>query len=896
MSFLNKCGLLTAGLALAAGSAFAGAPNLIVKNADEHGLNVSVQTESLDFDLQKTPEGPFVNVTWTDATFAGDIGTPALPVVRRFFIVPEGAEIDLKVTFGDVQTINLASAGYDFPILPVQAPIEKLPGAIDSAPFNYNAAAYAGSAFAPGELVTISEVGIVRERHLYLLEVRPVSYNPQAGAVRLYTDIQAQLSFRGPDYVEPDINALPHLEKLVLNPDLLGQTKDVRGGNLLIVIPDTYDAACGDFCAAKSAQGFNVETYVIPSGTSATTIKNYIAGLYGGPNSPDYVLFIGDTDKIPSWTGGGDGSPQTDIAYVCMDGSGDWHPDIAYGRFPIRTTDQLQAMIDKTLLVENGPLPDPEYTTRAVFMASVDNYQISEGTHNYVIDNHMTPNGITSDKLYQVTYGADTQDVRDSFNAGRLLGVYSGHGGTYSWADGPPFSQTDVRNLTNAGMYPIVWSFACITGSYYESECFVETWVREEDAGAVAMWGSSVNSYWTEDDILEKRLFDVIYWDGVRETGPFWNATMLAYEQDMGSGGTTRRYFEMYNLMGDPTLYIPEPGGGVDMRVSPYGDFACEGLSGGPFVPDEKTYTIENTSDVPLQYQVTVDANWLGVDAPTGTIAAGNTAQVVVSLNGQAYNLGNGEYTGVISFVNQTSGSGDTTRDASLVVGVPIPVYLWNMDTNPGWSTEGLWAWGDPTGQGGDYGYADPNNGYTGTNVYGYNLNGDYENDMPQRHLTTTAIDCSNLTQVTLKFQRWLGVESPSYDHAYLHVSANGTSWTEIWQNGSSVEENSWHAMEYDISDVADEQGTVYIRWTMGTTDGSWRFCGWNIDDVEIWGLPGDLPCPEDLDGDDYVGQADLGILLAAYGVNADGDIDGDGDTDQADLGALLGMYGQNCP
>jgi uncharacterized membrane protein len=55
------------------------------------------------------------------------------------------------------------------------------------------------------------------------------------------------------------------------------------------------------------------------------------------------------------------------------------------------------------------------------------------------------------------------------------------------------------------------------------------------------------------------------------------------------------------------------------------------------------------------------------------------------------------------------------------------------------------------------------------------------------------------------------------------------------------------------------------------------------------------VTCPEDLDGDGTVGQADLGILLSAYGSTDEGDIDGDGDTDQADLGALLGKYGEDC-
>ncbi|MFG0251897.1 MAG: hypothetical protein ACF8NJ_03380 [Phycisphaerales bacterium JB038] len=52
------------------------------------------------------------------------------------------------------------------------------------------------------------------------------------------------------------------------------------------------------------------------------------------------------------------------------------------------------------------------------------------------------------------------------------------------------------------------------------------------------------------------------------------------------------------------------------------------------------------------------------------------------------------------------------------------------------------------------------------------------------------------------------------------------------------------------------------------------------------------IPCAADLDGDGDTDQADLGVLLAAYGNDAGGDLDGDGDTDQADLGILLADYG----
>ena len=184
-------------------------------------------------------------------------------------------------------------------------------------------------------------------------------------------------------------------------------------------------------------------------------------------------------------------------------------------------------------------------------------------------------------------------------------------------------------------------------------------------------------------------------------------------------------------------------------------------------------------------------------------------------------------------------------------VAAPTLQYEWTMDTNPGWSTGGLWAWGQPSGGGGQYGGPDPSGGFTGRNAYGYNLNGDYENSLPERHLTTTVIDCTDLAEVSVKFQRWLGVEVSTYDHAYVRVSNNGSTWTTIWQNGAEVAETAWSLQEYDISSVAENQPTVYLRWTLGTTDGSWQYCGWNIDDVQIWARDTGGGCSVPADCDD---------------------------------------------
>ncbi len=277
------------------------------------------------------------------------------------------------------------------------------------------------------------------------------------------------------------------------------------------------------------------------------------------------------------------------------------------------------------------------------------------------------------------------------------------------------------------------------------------------------------------------------------------------------------------------------------LKVSPETGSRSEGPVGGPFVPSTMTYTIEYNGESPIQYEVTVDSwvDWLNLSGDTGgTLAPDTPGEVVVTINANANVLPEGSHLADLHFTNLTDHLGDTVRTIVLAVGDPTLQYAWTMDTDPGWATEGLWNHGQPSGGGGEHGGPDPTSGHTGDNVYGYNLSGDYMNGMPERHLTSDPIDCSDLSAVTLRFWRWLGVEQPIYDHAYVRVSNDGSEWITVWENDVEYADTSWNEMNLDISAVADGQSTVYLRWTMGETDGGWVYCGWNIDDIEIWGLP----------------------------------------------------------
>ena len=182
-----------------------------------------------------------------------------------------------------------------------------------------------------------------------------------------------------------------------------------------------------------------------------------------------------------------------------------------------------------------------------------------------------------------------------------------------------------------------------------------------------------------------------------------------------------------------------------------------------------------------------------------------------------------------------TDGIRQSSRSTSITV-VPRAIYYTSMETDPNWQLDEGWAWGTPTEQGSWNG--DPNSGYTGQNVIGFELDGDYVNSMTSaRYATIGPMNCERYTNIRLSFRRWLGLEAP-YDQANIQVSNDGTNWVDIWTSGHShISDNAWQIMEYAVpSAVADGQSTVYIRWGIGPTDDSVTYPGWNIDDVQVTG------------------------------------------------------------
>lgn len=308
------------------------------------------------------------------------------------------------------------------------------------------------------------------------------------------------------------------------------------------------------------------------------------------------------------------------------------------------------------------------------------------------------------------------------------------------------------------------------------------------------------------------------------------------------------------------------------VRVMPLADATFDGEPGGPYSPAATSYTLTNYGSTTAQWTAQFNVNWLSCNPSSGAIVPGASQVVLLAPNAATSLLGGGAFEGIVTFSADTDAVDDERGVVLQLSGQPIDAFRYfALDTSPGWTTEGSWEFGQPLGNQGD-----PASGKTGANVYGYNLAGAYENDIdPPYYLTTDAIDCSGYGNVKLGFWRWLGVESSVFDGAAIEARA-GTSgpWTAVWNHtGASLEPSGWTYCEYDISTVADNQATVYIRWAMGTTDISVAYAGWNIDDIA---LTGDAlqALPALSDAQICYGQSDGTFTMSAWNL---------------DLGASLG-------
>ncbi len=569
---------------------------LKVNQISDYEFMAKFSNSSFSFEYKTINNENYVELKADDLVPNGKIGLPSLPSYKQLIEMPIGANAEIEILNYEEHIVDLKELGFTYKIIPLQPSLRKDQDP-NKMPFHKNEAVYQKNEFIANPLVEIQEVGISRYICLARLVINPFQYNPSTNTIKFIKNIEFKVKYNNADIV-----ATNEIKKKYFSPVFENQFRNlvIRNKNstkdqitqypisYLIISHRMFENTLQPFIDWKTKEGYKVKVaYTDVIGTTTTAIKNYIISEYQNATpqnpAPTYLLIVGDIAQVPTFTGT-TGNHVTDTYYGTMNGTGDVIPDMYIGRMSATNTVQLLNILNKTLEYKQYLMPDPSYLQYALMIAGVDNNfasvhgngQINYGNQFYTNNS----NGINS---YTYLYGSGSPIISNSpqaapaikqnISSGIGFANYTAHCSSSGWAD-PSVTTSDVPNFTNANKYGLWIGNCCQSCKFNDPECFGEAVLRAENKGAIAYIGASNNSYWDEDYYYSvgvksitanptynpnglgfyDRLFHLF---NEPESQWYITASQINYAGNLAveqNGTSTTYYWEMYHLMGDPSL------------------------------------------------------------------------------------------------------------------------------------------------------------------------------------------------------------------------------------------------------------------------------------------------------------------------------------------------------
>ena len=559
---------------------------LIIESKSNEKIVLKNTIGTINTSIIQNNNEDYVIIGLNSYTKSEKIGYPDLPIKRKLMELPIGADLKVKVLSYDLKEYNLENFGISNFIYPYQGPLSKC---ADDETFKIDENIYQTDGFVKNDLVTVDVIGTLRTQRLGLIEIAPFEYNPVTNMLRVYENIEFEIIFENADYASTQdlkrryySSYFSGIQKSLINPIQLNQRDNLTQYPVkyVIVSDPMFETSLQPLVEWKKRKGFNViEAYTDEVGTSKEDIKEYLQQLYDDGTeedpAPSFILFVGDINTMPTWNNGNGVTDRNFVEYT-----GDLLPEIFYGRMSAVTTEQLDIIIGKTLQYEQYTMPDPTYLDEVVMVAGMDgshganwgNGQINYGTENYFNEDH----GIFSQTYLYPQSGSSGTQIKQDISDGVTFGNYTAHCSPNGWAD-PSFVINDISNLNNLDKYGLLIGNCC-SSSEFQTTCFAEEIVRAEGKGAVGYIGGSNSTYWDEDyyfgvgvgaitedppsyDETTLGNYDRSFHDNGEDFGE-WFTTMdqIIFAGNLavleGSPGSAEYYWDIYNLIGDPSLAI----------------------------------------------------------------------------------------------------------------------------------------------------------------------------------------------------------------------------------------------------------------------------------------------------------------------------------------------------
>ena len=436
---------------------------------------------------------------------------------------------------------------------------------------------------------------------LYSPDGRRVELDTSAGPTRLDLDgawhLVAPGGYMAPSWViagsagRPDLRNRPAEYVIITHASLLEAVEPLaewhRSEGLtveIVDVDDVYDQfayglptpeAIRDYLShARTSWNAPALRYVLLAGDASW-------GSIGEPVDAEslHEEQIADRNLVPTMRVRAHGELAASDNALVQSSADDWRPELAIGRMPAGTPDELRWMIEKRLAYAREAGPGPWRREIAWVTDATESFQKTTSA----LAREAQLRGFSGINVFPDPAGqGDPQaPLLHAFDQGKLLVHFLGHGGRFVWRTGPIdysrardlFSMQDLTRLEPNARLPMVLSMTCSSGPFDHpnADSMAEAMLKSPSRGAIAVLAAS----WRvpPSQAFSSRLVRAIT-DGSTSIG---EAVMAAKR-----GETNRWLVESYNLFGDPALKLASPTRQLSLNTRIQDGFAWVSTTAAP--------------------------------------------------------------------------------------------------------------------------------------------------------------------------------------------------------------------------------------------------------------------------------------------------------------------------
>ena len=247
----------------------------------------------------------------------------------------------------------------------------------------------------------------------------------------------------------------------------------------------------------------------------------------------------------------------TDNPYADLDGNN--IPEVAIGRWPVRSVEELQTIINKTKTWhdnrEENPFMDGFLVAQAQDSQGLDFSEqlsgrvagpllnLTEFDQIEQLDLDDLPDGVTD------VVSHTREQLAEQINSGTDLISFSGHASQTAWGFQNIINTDFIRSLENQGEPTLLMPLACYITHYEDvsTNTLAHQWLFAGEQGAAAIHGASVLGEYRENGIFAQR-----YINQSRDVDTVGQAILKAKQ----ALGTNNEILHNWILLGDPALPI----------------------------------------------------------------------------------------------------------------------------------------------------------------------------------------------------------------------------------------------------------------------------------------------------------------------------------------------------